>query len=81
LGFEKPMAILKVGDHVLVGGNWIGVITQLDFHPKYHLVWKSDNSSPMALLRYENELTKIDPVFVKLLTDVNKESDDGKATS
>ena len=75
------MAILKVGDCVLVEGNWVGVITQLGFHPKYHLIWKLDNSSPMALLRHEDVLTPIDPVFSKLLTDVNKESDDGKATS
>lgn len=71
------MAILNVGDCVMVGGNWIGVITQLNFHPKYHLVWKSDNSSPMALLRHEDELTKINPVFQKLLTAVNKESENG----
>ena len=74
------MAILKVGDYVLVADKWVGVITQLDFHPKYHLVWRLDNSSPMSLLRNESELTKIDPAFHKLLTDVyKKESDDDKA--
>jgi hypothetical protein len=31
---------------------------------------------PMALLRHEKYMTKIDPAFHKLLTDVNKESDD-----
>jgi len=67
------MVVLRVGDHVLVGNSWIGVITQLGFHPKYHLIWRLDNSSPMALLRHEDVLTPIDPVFSKLLTDVNKE--------
>lgn len=76
------MAILKVGDLVLVEGSWgieaswAGVIRQLDFHPKYHLVWPLDNNSPMALLRHEKYLTKVDPAFHKLLTDVHKESDD-----
>jgi hypothetical protein len=72
------MAILKVGDYVLVADNWVGTITQLDFHPKYHLIWRLDNSSPMSLLRHEKELTLIDPAFHKLLTDVYKESDDDK---
>jgi hypothetical protein len=72
------MAILKVGDYVLVANDWVGIITQLDFNPKYHLVWRLDNTSPMALLRGEHELTKIDPAFHKLLTDVHKkESNDG----
>lgn len=70
------MAILKVGDYVLVADKWVGVITQLDFHPKYHLVWQLDNSHPMALLRHEQELAKIDPAFGKLLTDVHKEVSD-----
>jgi len=76
------MAILNIGKHVLVGGEWLGVITQLDFHPKYHLVWRLDNTSPMSLLRHEDELIPVDPVFSKLLTDVNEsEEDDGEATS
>jgi hypothetical protein len=70
------MAILKVGDYVLVGDKWVGVITQLNFHPKYHLVWQLDNSSPMALLRNEDNMVKIDPAFHKLLTDVHKENQD-----
>lgn len=71
------MAILKVGDYVLVGGNeWVGVITQLNFHPKYHLVWPLDNNSPMALLRHKDQMVKIDPAFHKLLTDVHKEVND-----
>jgi hypothetical protein len=84
LGIEEPMAILKVGDYVFVGsewGGWVGVIQQLDFHPQYHLVWKLDNSSPMALLRNEKSMTLIDPAFHKLLTDVYKESDDEKISN
>ena len=72
------MAILSVGDYVLVGGDkWLGVITQLNFHPSYHLVWKLDNSEPMALLRHKDHMTKIDPAFHNLLTDVYKESKHG----
>ena len=51
---------MKVGDYVLVGGDWVGRITQLAFHPKYHLIWRLDNTSPMALLRHESVLTKFD---------------------
>jgi hypothetical protein len=32
------MAILKVGDWVLVEGEGLGQITYWTFHPKYHLV-------------------------------------------
>ena len=73
------MAILNVGDHVLVQDqwdmedSWIGVITQLEFNPSYHLVWNLDNSMSMSLLRHKDSLTKIDKVFSKLLTEVNKE--------
>jgi hypothetical protein len=70
------MAILKASDYVMVEGEGIGQITSIDFHPKYHLVYLLDNSSPMALLRHEKYMTKIDPAFHKLLTDVYKESDD-----
>ena len=79
LGATKSMVVLSVGDHVLVEDrwgmedSWIGVITQLDFNPDYHLIWRLDNSSPMSLLRNRDSLTKIDPVFSKLLTVVNKE--------
>jgi hypothetical protein len=31
---------------------------------------------PMAVLKSDKSMTKIDPAFHKLLTDVNKESDD-----
>jgi hypothetical protein len=71
------MAILSVGDYVLVAVDWVGVITQLDFNPKYHLIWRLDDSSPMSLLRHESELAKIDPAFGNLLADVYKESNDG----
>lgn len=63
---------MKVGDYVLVGGNeWVGVITQLDFHPKYHLIFPLDNSSPMALLRHKSVLTLLDPAVSDILTAVN----------
>lgn len=72
------MSALKIGDYVwvesdLTGDEGIGQITQLHFHPKYHLVWLLDGSMPMAVLRHKDYMTKIDPVFVKLLTSVNKE--------
>jgi hypothetical protein len=74
------MAILNVGDYVLVReereGDKLGRITQLDFHPMYHLVWLMDSSMPMAILKHQQYITPIDPAFHKLLTDVNKESDD-----
>lgn len=78
MGATKPMAILRVGDHVLVEDvwgledSWIGVITQLDFDSNYHLIWALDNSNNMSLLRHKDSLTVIDPVFSKLLTSVNK---------
>lgn len=75
------MAILSVGDYVLMeddGEEWVGVITQLNFHPSYHLVWRLDGGSPMALLRHKQYMTLIDPAFHKLLTDVHKkERNDG----
>jgi hypothetical protein len=49
----------------------------LDFNPQYHLIDLLDGSMPMAILRSERDITKIDPVFIKLLTDVNKESENG----
>jgi hypothetical protein len=70
------MAILKVGDYVMVEGEGVGKITLVDFHPKYHLVDLLDGSSPMASLRDEKYMTLIDPAFHNLLTDVYKESDD-----
>ena len=67
---------MNKGDYVLVEGK-LGRITQLNFNPMYHLVWLLDGSMPMATLRYEKYLTPVDPVFNVLLTDVNKESENG----
>jgi len=67
------MAILKVGDCVMVEGEGVGKIILLDFNPKYHLVQLVNSKRKFAMLLSETALTKIDPVFLKLLTDVNKE--------
>lgn len=56
-----------------IGG--VGYITQMHFHPQSHLVWLVDGSRAFAILRHQKDLTPIDPVFEKLLTDVNKESE------
>ena len=75
------MAILNVGDYVVVEdgeGGKVGKITQTHFHPMYHLVWLLDGSMPMATLRHQQDLTKIDPAFHNLLTDVYKEKKYGK---
>jgi len=69
------MAILKVGDYVLVEGK-VGRITMLDFTPKCHGIWLLDGSMPMAIMRQEQYLTPIDPAFHNLLTDVHKEVSD-----
>ena len=73
------MAILK-GDWVIVEGEGVGQVTQTDFTPKWHLVdlIEKQYKKGFAVLRGEHSMTKIDPVFVKLLTDVYKESDDDK---
>lgn len=70
------MAILKVGDYVMVEGEGVGKITLLDFNPDYHLVWLMSGRSKFAVLRGKTLMTKIDPAFHNLLTDVYKESDD-----
>jgi hypothetical protein len=70
------MAILRAGDYVMVEGEGIGQITAVDFHPHFHLVYFLDGRAPMALLKKDKTMTKIDPAFHKLLTDVYKESDD-----
>ena len=76
------MAILKVDDMVLVQAlsedevDWFGRITQLNFHPNTHLVWRLDGQMAMALLRHERNLTLIDPAFHNLLTSVHKEVSD-----
>ncbi|WP_396189358.1 hypothetical protein [Flavobacterium sp.] len=74
------MAILK-GDWVLVEGEGVGQVTVENFHPKTHLVSLVGGSYTFAVCRQEALLTKIDPAFYVLLTDVNKESENGKATS
>ena len=68
------MSTLFKGDYVLVEGK-VGRVTMIDFHPKTHLIDLLDGSMPMAILRSEKDLTKIDPAFYVLLTDVNKESE------
>jgi len=67
------MAILKVDDYVMVEGEGVGKIILLDFNPKYHLVQLVNSKRKFAMLLSETALTKIDPVFLKLLTDVYKE--------
>lgn len=62
---------MKVGDYVLVAGDWVGCITQLNFNPKYHLIWRLDNTSPMALLRGKHELTLLDPAVGDIFKSVN----------
>ena len=76
MGIEESMAILKVDDYVMVEGEGVGKIILLDFNPKYHLVQLVNSKRKFAMLLSETALTKIDPVFLKLLTDVHKESDD-----
>jgi hypothetical protein len=72
------MAILK-GDWVLTDGE-VGQVQLANYIERgmekgYHLVRVP--SLPFASLRSEKGMVKIDPVFIKLLTDVNKESENG----
>lgn len=67
------MAILKIGDWVLVDGE-VGQVTVTDFTKGVHLV-KFEGRS-FANATQETRITKVDPAFHKLLTDVHKESDD-----
>jgi hypothetical protein len=67
------MAILK-GDWVLVEGEGVGEVILLHFNPDYHLV--QFKGRKFANVTRETRITKIDPAFHKLLTDVHKESDD-----
>jgi hypothetical protein len=67
------MAILK-GDWVIVDGE-VGQVQLLNFNSGYHLV--KVPSLSFASLRHEGSMVKVDPVFIKLLTDVNKESENG----
>ena len=61
---------MKVGDYVLVGGDWVGRITQLAFHPMYHLVDFQDNT--FARLIHQHYLTVLDPAVSDILTAVNQ---------
>jgi hypothetical protein len=69
------MAILKVGDWVLVDGK-VGQVTVTDFTNGVHLVKFEGNTRGFANATQNTRITKIDPAFHKLLTDVYKESDD-----
>jgi hypothetical protein len=69
------MAILKIGDWVLVDGE-VGQITVADFTAGVHLVKFEGKGRRFANATQETRITKIDPAFHKLLTDVHKESDD-----
>jgi len=71
------MAILKVGDYVLVANEGIAKITLLDFHPNTHLVWLMNSKNKFAVLRNVGLMTPVDPAFSNLLTDVYKEKDNG----
>ena len=80
MGIEEPMAILKVGDWVLIKyDNRIGEIVVTSVTEGRHLVDLKDNTFARNL--GEEYLTKIDPAFHKLLTDVYKESDDEKISN
>jgi hypothetical protein len=63
------MAILR-GDWVLVDGE-VGKVIVPDFTAGVHLVQFKGRS--FANATQETRMTKIDPVFHNLLTDVNKE--------
>jgi hypothetical protein len=66
------MAILKVGDWVLVDGE-VGQVTVADFTAGVHLIKFKGKGRSFANATQETRVTKIDPAFHKLLTDVNKE--------
>jgi hypothetical protein len=68
------MAVLK-GDYVLVEGK-VGKVTMLDFNPQYHLIDLLDGSMPMAILRSERDITKIDPDLYPLLNSTKENNDD-----
>lgn len=59
MGNRQPMAVLNVGDWVVVGVDGcegLGRVTLTNFHPKTHLVWLADGSMPFAVLRDERLL-------------------------
>ena len=63
---------MKIGDYVLVEGEGLGKITQLAFHPDYHLVWLLESSQKFAVLRHEGRITPLDPAVSDILTAVNQ---------
>jgi hypothetical protein len=69
------MAILKIGDWVLVDGE-VGQVTVTDFTEGVHLIKFKGKGRSFANATQDTRITKIDPAFHKLLTDVHKESDD-----
>jgi hypothetical protein len=77
MGNRQSMAVLKVGDWVLIRGEGVGKITLMNFTKSYHLVDLLDGTSNFAVLRNQNNMTLIDPAFTKLLTNINKEKNDG----
>jgi hypothetical protein len=72
---EDEMSTLKVGDWVLVDGE-VGQVTVADFTKGTHLIKFKGKGRRFANATQETRITKIDPAFHKLLTDVYKESDD-----
>jgi len=74
LGATKPMVVLKRGDWVLIDDGRIGKVLAEDYTRdggKFPLVQVFDGN--INTIRHKSSLTLIDPVFSKLLTDVNKE--------
>ena len=72
------MAILKIGDWVLIDDGRVGRILITDYMRdggKFPLVQVFDGS--INTIRHKDCLTPIDPAFSNLLTDVNKESENG----
>jgi hypothetical protein len=74
------MAILKVGDWVLTDRGEVGQVTIPDWgataDKKYGYSLVQFKGQVVASVRMTKTLTFIDPAFHKLLTDVNKESND-----
>jgi len=77
MGNRQSMAVLKVGDWVLIKGEGVGKITLMNFTKSYHLVDLLDGTSNFAVLRNQDNMTLIDPAFTKLLTNINEEKNDG----
>lgn len=62
------MVVLKAGDYVVVEGK-LGRIALPDFHPHFHLVYLLDNSMPMAVLKKDKTMKKVDPAIYPILSD------------